>query len=62
MVKYFCDKCGTQVDKFYAFKINIDAPEIMSWGDVAKTGDYILCYHCAIDFNKWIGDRKEVKK
>ena len=64
MIRYFCDKCGKELDSFNgtissdAFKVTIEPPEIRRWADDAETGTYILCYDCVRKFNKWVGDWK----
>ena len=61
MIKYFCDKCGKELDKFNneftsdIFKVIVDPPDIRKWTDDAETGTYIMCYDCVREFNKWIG-------
>lgn len=60
MIKYFCDKCGKELDSFNntmssdRFTVTINPPEIRKWADDAETGTYILCYYCVRKFNKWI--------
>ena len=64
MIRYFCDKCGKELDSFNGtissdtFKVTIEPPEIRRWADDAETGTYILCYDCVRKFNKWVGDWK----
>lgn len=61
MIKYFCDKCGKELDNFNneftsdIFKVVVDPPDIRRWTDNAETGTYIMCYDCVREFNKWIG-------
>lgn len=65
MIRYFCDKCGKELDSFNGtissdtFKVTIDPPEIRRWADDAETGTYILCYDCVRKFNKWIEGKLE---
>lgn len=62
MIRYFCDKCGKELDSFNntitsdTFTITVKPPEIRKWSDDAETGIYILCYDCVRKFNKWIGE------
>lgn len=65
MIRYFCDKCGKELDRSNTeyftsdtFKVTIEPPEIRRWADDAETGTYILCYDCVRKLNKWIGDWK----
>lgn len=65
MIRYFCDKCGKELDSFNGtissdtFKVTIEPPEVRRWADDAETGTYILCYDCVRAFNKWVGDSKK---
>lgn len=60
MIKYFCDKCGKELEHFDnefssdLFKVTVDPPDIRKWADDAETGIYILCYECVRKFNKWL--------
>ncbi len=60
MIKYFCDKCGKELEHFDneftsdLFKVTVDPPDIRKWADDAETGTYILCYNCVRKFNKWL--------
>ena len=60
MIKYFCDKCGKELEHFDneftsdLFKITVDPPNIRKWADDAEIGTYILCYNCVRKFNKWL--------
>ena len=66
MIRYFCDKCGKELDsnntEYFmsdTFKVTIEPPEVRRWADDAETGTYILCYDCIRKFNKWIKDWKK---
>lgn len=52
MVKYFCDKCGKELEEYEVFTITIFPPEIRSWADNARTGDCIFCTKCVEEFQK----------
>lgn len=62
MIKYFCDKCSKELDTCNevsgfisdVFKVRIEPPDIRRWTDDAETGNYVLCYDCVKEFNKWI--------
>jgi len=65
MIKYFCDKCGTELGNFNMmgmFAVNIEPPEARSWADEAEAGTYILCYDCVRKLNKWINKNDDVVK
>ena len=48
MIKYFCDKCGHELDHYENnWLITVDPPEIRKWGDNAEAEIYNLCYECA---------------
>lgn len=65
MIRYFCDKCGKELDSFNGtissdtFKVTVEPPEVRRWADDAETGTYILCYDCIRKFNKWIDGKRE---
>lgn len=60
MIKYFCDKCGKELEHFDneftsdLFKVTVDPPDIRKWADDAETEIYILCDGCVRRFNKWL--------
>jgi DNA-directed RNA polymerase subunit RPC12/RpoP len=58
MIKYFCDKCGKEIESFIGgFMIKVEPPELRTMATEAETGTYILCYNCVKDLNKWIRSR-----
>ena len=65
MIKYFCDKCGKELNNFNdsnrfasdAFTVRVEPPEIRRWTADAETGTYILCYDCAKALNDWFRKR-----
>ena len=59
MIKYFCDKCGEEIDKFKIFTVTVEPPEVRSW-DYAEIGTYSLCYECVKELNKCL-ERKAKK-
>ena len=67
MIKYFCDKCGKELENFDdefssdLFKVIVDPPDIRKWADDAETGTYILCYECVRKFNKWLYEPPDSK-
>ena len=59
MIKYFCDKCGKELQTFDEltcdmFAVTVEPPEVRKWSDDAETGTYILCSDCTKKLNKWI--------
>ncbi len=64
MIKYFCDKCGKELQVFGSelssdvFKLKLQPPEIRKMSEMTDDENYILCYNCARLFTKWI-NRKD---
>ena len=56
MIKYFCDKCGKQLEKYDIFTVTVTPPEWRAWED-ACTGDCIMCHKCLDIFQKWLEER-----
>ena len=64
MIKYFCDKCGKELERFDndfdneftsdLFRVTVDPPDIRKWTDDVEAETYILCYECVRKFNKWL--------
>lgn len=54
MIKYFCDKCGKQLEYYDIFTIQVIPPEIRQWDDDACTGESIFCRTCLKEFQKWM--------
>ena len=57
MIKYICDKCGKEINKFL-----LTDCMIMSVNKKKKKYDkseIILCENCKEKFNDWIGDINE---
>lgn len=55
MIKYFCDKCGDELENYDIFTFEITPPEIRCLDDVARTGTAILCRKCWERFEGWTG-------
>lgn len=60
MIKYFCDKCGMQLNTYDIFTAQIIPPEIQTWDDDA--GSYILCKTCFKEFQKWLNESPFIKR
>ena len=59
MIKYFCDKCGKQLENYDIFTVEITPPEIRQWEDNAYTADpFILCRNCMKSFHVWIAKKR----
>lgn len=58
MIKYFCDKCGKELEhnEFASdlYKVTVYPQDIRKWTDDAETGTYILCHECIEKFIKWL--------
>lgn len=62
MIKYFCDKCGDEVNKYSgAFTVTIQSPAVGVMLDDVQTGAYVLCRDCIKEFNKFMMERKAKK-
>lgn len=59
MIKYFCDKCGKELENFDIFTVEVTPPEIRSWDDNARTGICIMCRDCLDVFQKWLKDKEQ---
>ena len=57
MIRYFCDRCGREIDECSAFNIRIQAPEIRSWADdgLYRRADYQICQTCIKEIDGFIG-------
>ena len=63
MIKYFCDKCGKEIESFIGgFMIKVEPPELRTMATEAETGSYILCYNCVRKLNKWINKTDDFVK
>ena len=59
MIKYFCDKCGKELENYDIFTIDVTPPEIRQWEDDAYTADpFILCRNCMKSFHVWIAKKR----
>ena len=54
MVKYFCDKCGKELEEYEVFVTTIYPPELTASNSEARAGDCILCAGCVDEFQKWL--------
>ena len=57
MIKYICDKCGKEINKF----LLTDCMIMSVTGRYEKydKSEIILCENCKEKFNDWIGDINE---
>lgn len=60
MIKYYCDKCGKQLNTYDIFTAQIIPPENSTWNDDA--GSYIFCKTCFKEFQKWLYELLFVKR
>lgn len=54
MIKYFCDKCGKELENVDIFTVEVTPPEIRRWDDDARTGVCIMCRECLDAFQGWL--------
>ena len=54
MIKYFCDKCGKELEDYDIFTVEIVPPEIRQWSDDTHTGTCIMCRPCVKWFQDWL--------
>lgn len=54
MIKYFCDKCGKELEDYDIFTVEVVPPEIRQWDDEAHTGTCIMCRACVGWFQDWL--------
>ena len=62
MIKYYCDKCDKEVERYIMFTVTITPPEIRQYGDddiFDYSGSGILCRDCIKEFEKWLRRRHE---
>ena len=59
MIKYFCDKCGKELENVDIFTVEVTPPEIRRWDDDARTGVCIMCRDCLDAFQKWLKDKEQ---
>ena len=65
MIKYFCDKCDRELERFDIFVLSVTPPEVRTWDDNALTGECILCRECLEKFQYWVlatNNDEEVKR
>lgn len=59
MIKYFCDKCGKELEDYDIFKVEITPPEIRQLEDNAYTAyPFILCRDCMKSFHVWVAKER----
>ena len=59
MIKYFCDKCGKELENYDIFTVEIIPPEIRQWDDNTYTDNpFILCRNCTKSFHVWIATKR----
>lgn len=59
MIKYFCDKCGKELENTDIFTVEVTPPEIRRWDDDALTGICIMCRDCLKAFQKWLSNEPQ---
>ena len=66
MIKYFCDKCGKEVGALFGecsadiFKVHIEPSEVRTLIDEEEAKDYIFCYACMKNLNRWVNQKDDL--
>ena len=56
MIKFFCDKCGKELDRVYMYTGSICQPEITNWDSpfIEDPATFELCYDCAKKLERFL--------
>ena len=62
MTKYYCDRCGKEMDGLHMFVIEIRLPVIRTMSDEAYAKGYQICRDCIEDVEKFIRAKRTEKE
>lgn len=54
MTKYYCDRCGKEMDGLHMFVIEIRPPVVRTMSDEAYAKGYQICRDCIEDVDEYI--------
>jgi len=58
MIRYYCDRCGEEIDGLHMFVIEIRPPVIRTMSDEAYAKGYQICRDCIEDVDNFIMGKK----
>ena len=58
MTKYYCDKCGKEINDLGMYVIRIEPPKVRTSSDMLFPSEYQLCRKCGIDVDEYINARQ----
>lgn len=61
MIKFFCDKCGKELDRAYMYTGSIIHPEITNWDApfIEDPANFELCDACAKKLEKFLEEDED---
>ena len=62
MIKYYCDRCGKEMDGLHMFVIEIRPPVIRTLSDEAYAKGYQICRDCIEDVDNFIRAKQSGKE
>ena len=59
MIKFFCDKCGEELDRVYMYTGSICHPEIEEWDGafITDPATFELCNACAKKLERFLQEK-----
>ena len=58
MIKYYCDRCGEEMDGLLMFVIDVQPPTLRASSDKIYPNNYQLCRGCLNDVDKFIATKQ----
>lgn len=54
MTKYYCDRCGGEIERYSVFTLEITPPEIRTIEDASYSAELHICRDCIKDVDRFI--------